>query len=136
MFFALSRFEIFIPEGRSLKAKRSVVNRIKERVRGRFRAAICEVGTQDLHQRGTLGVALVGLRPSALAEGLAAIRRLIEEDARCQIVSWEPCIHAFSDVAGDHPGDWDGETEGDRFYGPLWERRADRGESQGPIEGD
>jgi uncharacterized protein YlxP (DUF503 family) len=136
MFFALARFEIFIPEGRSLKAKRSVVNRIKERVRGRFRAAVAEVATQDLRQRGTLGVALIGTRPGALAEGLAAIRRLVEEDGRCQIVSWEPCIQAFSDVAGEawdvaiaggEAEDWEAENDGDRFYGPRAGRRDEAG---------
>ncbi len=122
MFFALCRFEIFIPEGRSLKAKRSVLNRIKERLRVRFHAAVAEIDTQDLWQRGTLGVALVGTHPGGLEAGLAAMRRLVEEESRCQIVAWDARVEPFDrDATGTRPPDaspaWDEFEEGDEFFG-------------------
>jgi uncharacterized protein YlxP (DUF503 family) len=121
MFFALCRFEILIREGHSLKAKRSVIGRIKERVRVRFHAAVAEVATQDLWQRGTLGVALVGTHPAALEDGLAAIRRLVEEEPRCQITAWQARVEPFdggltdADDRDDPP--WDEAAEGDEFFG-------------------
>lgn len=138
MFFALCRFEIHIREGRSLKAKRSVINRLKERLRSRYRAAVAEVGSQELWQRGTLGVALVGSRPSALADGLAAMRRLVEQEPRCEIIAWDTRIESFADApraVADPPAAasaWYEEEEGDEFYGPRVrpeapEPDADRG---------
>lgn len=97
MFVAVSRFEIHIPGERSLKGKRSVVTGMKERLRARFRAAVSEVGNQELWQRAVLGAALVGTSPEALHAGLAAMRRMIEENPRCQLLSWEGRVSAFED---------------------------------------
>jgi uncharacterized protein YlxP (DUF503 family) len=59
MFIAAIRFELSIPHANSLKAKRMVLNSLIERIRGRFGAAVAEVGSQDLWQRAVVGVALV-----------------------------------------------------------------------------
>jgi uncharacterized protein YlxP (DUF503 family) len=48
-----------IPHARSLKEKRGVVRRFRDRVRARFDVSIAEVGDHDLHQRATFGVAVV-----------------------------------------------------------------------------
>lgn len=150
MFFALCRFELFIPHGRSLKGKRSVLAGIKERLRVRFHAAVAEVGNHDLHQRGVLAVALVGNSPAALEAGLAAMRRLVEQEERCSITSWETRVEPFdgapraprdqvlagSDTErGDDEGGvegipddfgerWDEHAEGDEYFGPR--RDAER----------
>jgi uncharacterized protein YlxP (DUF503 family) len=59
MFIAAIRLELSIPHANSLKAKRMVLNSLIERIRGRFGAAVAEVGSQDLWQRAVVGVALV-----------------------------------------------------------------------------
>lgn len=133
MFFALCRVEIFIPESRSLKAKRSVLKGLKERLRARFHAAVAEIDSQDLWQRGTLGVALVGAHAGGLEAGLAAMRRLVEAEPRCQIVAWDARIEPFDpDAAGSPPLDagpaWDEFEEGDEFFGPPPD---DRGATEG-----
>jgi len=128
MFFALCRCELFIPEGRSLKAKRSVVHGLKERLRARFHASVAEVGGQDLHQRAVLGIALIGLHPSALSDGLAAMRRLVELESRCQILAWDTRVEPFTaetaETADDRAVAWDEPEEGDELYGPQWKRGA------------
>jgi uncharacterized protein YlxP (DUF503 family) len=53
------RLTFHIPHARSLKDKRSVVRRFRDRVRSRFDVSIAEVGDQDLHQRAVFGVAVV-----------------------------------------------------------------------------
>lgn len=60
MFVAVARIALAIPEARSLKGKRQVVNRIVERVRAQFNAAIAEVDDNDAWQRAVLGIAVVG----------------------------------------------------------------------------
>jgi uncharacterized protein YlxP (DUF503 family) len=57
----IALIELHIPGSSSLKAKRSVLNRIKERVKNRFNASVAEVDYQDLWQRAAIGVAVVGI---------------------------------------------------------------------------
>ncbi len=113
MFFALCRFEVFIPQGRSLKGKRSVVSGLKERLRNRFRASVAEVDHQDLHQRAALAVALVGVSPTALEAALEAMRRLVEQETRCCVTLWETRVEPFDGAPSASFDD-----EDDEYYGP------------------
>jgi uncharacterized protein YlxP (DUF503 family) len=83
------RLEIHLPAADSLKAKRSVVNHVKERVRHRFNAAIAEVGNQDLWQRVTLGVAVVGEAAPVLDRALHEILAVIEREDRLAVLDYE-----------------------------------------------
>ena len=59
MFVGVLKLTFHIPHARSLKDKRAVVRRFRDRVRARFDVSIAEVGDQDLHQRAVFGVAVV-----------------------------------------------------------------------------
>lgn len=59
MHVGIARFTLFVPHARSLKDKRSVVRKFRDRVRARFPVSIAEVGGQDLLQRAEFGVAVV-----------------------------------------------------------------------------
>jgi hypothetical protein len=59
MFVGVLRLRLEVPGARSLKDKRSVVRSFKERVQGRLKVAIAEVGVLDDPRRATLGVAVV-----------------------------------------------------------------------------
>jgi|SRR5580693_6777370 uncharacterized protein YlxP (DUF503 family) len=59
MVVGVLRLAFHIPHARSLKDKRSVVRRFRDRVRARFDVSIAEVADQDLHQRAVFGVAVV-----------------------------------------------------------------------------
>jgi uncharacterized protein YlxP (DUF503 family) len=135
MFFALCRFDVFIPQCRSLKGKRSVLGGIKERLRARFHVSVSEVAHQDLHQRGTLAVAQVGTSPGALEASLGAMRRLVEQEERCTITAWETRVEPFEGAARapedqllaqreppPSAADWNQIEEGDELYGPTWGR--------------
>ena len=122
MFFALCRFEIHIPHCRSLKGKRSVLGSVKERIRGRFRVSVSEVAHQDNHQRGVLGVAQIGTSPGALEASLEAMRRLVEQESRCFITSWETRVEPFEGAARA-PRDriLSVDDEDDEYFGPFTE---------------
>jgi uncharacterized protein YlxP (DUF503 family) len=136
MFFALCRFTVFIPEGRSLKGKRSVVAGLKERLRARFHAAVIEVEDQDRVQRGTLALALVGRQPAALEEALAAMRRLVDQEPRCMVTDWQTRVEPFEGAPGaprqwsadapDPAREWDEIEQDDELYGPQWDARRSR----------
>jgi uncharacterized protein YlxP (DUF503 family) len=59
MVVGLASIEIHLPESGSLKTKRQLVKRIKDRVKNRFNVSIAEVEHNDLWQRATLGVSVV-----------------------------------------------------------------------------
>jgi len=83
------RLELFLPASDSLKAKRSVVNRVKERVRTRFNASIAEVGGQDLWQPASLGFAIVGSEPSVLDKVLHDILAAVEREDRLSVLDYQ-----------------------------------------------
>lgn len=69
------RLTFHIPHARSLKDKRSVVRRFRDRVRSRFDVSIAEVGDQDLHQRAVFGVAVVSSDASVCDSVLEQVAR-------------------------------------------------------------
>lgn len=48
--------EIQIPYSHSLKEKRAVLLKVRDRLRGRFNVAVAELDHQDVWQRATLGI--------------------------------------------------------------------------------
>ncbi len=69
------RLTFHIPHARSLKDKRAVVRRFRDRVRARFDVSIAEVGAQDLHQRAIFGVAVVSSDSSVCDTVLEQVAR-------------------------------------------------------------
>ncbi len=59
MVVGVCTIDIHFPESGSLKGKRHILKRIKDRIRNRFNVSIAEVDNNDLWQRTTLGVAAV-----------------------------------------------------------------------------
>ena len=68
--------DIQIPYSHSLKEKRAVLLKVRDRLRGRFNVAVAELDHQDVWQRATLGIVsisdsqkyLEGLFQQVLAE--------------------------------------------------------------------
>ncbi len=81
--------ELHLPASHSLKAKRSIVNHVKERVRTRFNASIAEVGYQDTWQRATLGVAVVSGEGHVLDKVLRDILSMIEREDRLTVLDYQ-----------------------------------------------
>ena len=59
MFVGVLCLTFHIPGARSLKDKRRIVQKVRDRVRSRFDVSIAEVEAQDLHQRAVFGVSVV-----------------------------------------------------------------------------
>jgi len=83
MYVGVLRLTFHVPHARSLKEKRSVVRRFRDRVRARFDVSIAEVGAQDLLQRAVFGVSVVSgdakMCDSVLAQVAQAAE--VQEDA-------------------------------------------------------
>src|SRR5436190_2602089 len=58
MYVGIAKLALAIPSAHSLKEKRMVIRRVKDRVRERMGIAINEVGALDTWQRAELGCAI------------------------------------------------------------------------------
>ena len=73
----------------SLKDKRQVCRSLIDKTRKRFNASVSEVGTQDVHQTLTIGVAVVSGDFSHAQQSLDEIIRFMEEHADAELVGVE-----------------------------------------------
>jgi uncharacterized protein YlxP (DUF503 family) len=77
MTVALLTLELFLPDSRSLKDKRMVLRRLKDRL-GALNVSVAEVAHQDVWQRAGLAVATVASADAAAEQTLTAAMDLIE----------------------------------------------------------
>jgi uncharacterized protein YlxP (DUF503 family) len=80
---------LHIPNSGSLKAKRLVLRRVKDRVKNRFNVSIAEVDGFDLWQRTTLGIAIVSRDRRFVDKVISNVIRLIESDTSVSVISIE-----------------------------------------------
>jgi uncharacterized protein YlxP (DUF503 family) len=71
------RFELYLRESRSLKAKRAVIRPIVEGLRKRHRVSASEVAQQDSWHLATIGVAAVAPSQTQLTEMLDDAERFV-----------------------------------------------------------
>ena len=77
MVVGLLSVELHLPGARSLKDKRMVLRRIKDRV-GKFNVAVAEVAHHDLWQRAGLGIVTIATTNDHADRELAAVVDEIE----------------------------------------------------------
>jgi hypothetical protein len=77
MTIALLSVELFLPMSQSLKDKRMVLRRLKDRL-GAFNVAVAEVAHQDLWQRAGMGVVTVAVSDAAAEQTLSSVLQEIE----------------------------------------------------------
>ena len=98
MFVCVARLTLRIPESGSLKAKRQVLRRITDRVKARFNVAVAEVDDQDLWQKATLALAVVGNDRRHVDEQMEKIIHFVEEMYVAPLISRQTEIMAFGDT--------------------------------------
>ena len=81
--------DLFLPECRSLKAKRAVLRPVVEGARRRFKVAASEVGQNDLWQRARIGVAAVGGTESHVRDVIDEVERWVWAQPGLEVLSME-----------------------------------------------
>jgi uncharacterized protein YlxP (DUF503 family) len=83
MFVGVLRLTFHVPHARSLKDKRRVVQKFRDRVRSRFDVSIAEVAEQDRLQRAVFGVSVVSGDPKVCDSVLEQVAHVasMQEDA-------------------------------------------------------
>ena len=75
----LLTLEIYLPHAHSLKEKRAVLRKIRDRLRSRFNVAVAEMDHRDVWQHATLGVVSISDSQSLLDSVLRDVLRESEK---------------------------------------------------------
>ncbi|NVJ21330.1 DUF503 domain-containing protein [Myxococcus sp. AM011] len=97
MFVGVARLTLQIPDSGSLKSKRQVLRRVTDRVKARFNVAVAEVDDQDLWQKASLALSVVGNDRRHVDEQLEKVIHFIEEMYVAPLMARETEIFAFGD---------------------------------------
>ncbi|HEY5282424.1 MAG TPA: DUF503 domain-containing protein [Polyangia bacterium] len=96
MTVGIARLTLFLPEAHSLKEKRMVLRRVKDRAQQKFNLSIAEVGENDLWQRAVLGIAVVGNGRRFVESALDEVIRFVRDEA--EVSNAEREIQTFGDA--------------------------------------
>jgi uncharacterized protein YlxP (DUF503 family) len=96
----IARLTLFIPDSHSLKEKRMVVRRVKDRTRQKFNVAIAEVEENDVWQRAVLGLAVVGNEVRFVESQLDEVVRFVQGQA--EVSNTERELQTFSDALAEN----------------------------------
>jgi uncharacterized protein YlxP (DUF503 family) len=88
MVVGLANIDIHIPESGSLKSKRHLLKRIKDRVKNKFNVSIAEIGHNDLWQRATIGVSVVANDKKFANQVLSKVVEQINKENGLQILDY------------------------------------------------
>lgn len=108
MFVGVARLSLHVAESGSLKGKRQVLRKVIERVKARYNVSISEVGDQDLWQRATVALAVIGGDRRHVNEQVEKIIHYIEEMYVAPLVSRELEILSLGEhlyEAPERPGE-------------------------------
>ncbi len=97
MHVAVVRFQLHIPQSRSLKQKRAAVKPIVDGIRHRFSLSVAEVGYQDKWQRALVGVAVVSESQAHAAEVVDSVERWVWSRPDVEVSQFERQWSTFED---------------------------------------
>lgn len=123
MFVGSAKITLVIADSHSLKAKRMVLRRIKDRVRERVGVIVNEVGEQDIWQRAELGCAVVSGDRQKAHDVLDEVMRVALEAGGAEIVAIAKDVQRFAAESqpfqpiDDRTGSGD-KAQGDRDWIP------------------
>ncbi|HEY4241635.1 MAG TPA: DUF503 domain-containing protein [Kofleriaceae bacterium] len=119
----MAQLSAVIGQSHSLKEKRMVLRRIKDRVKERLGVPVAEVGAQDAWQRAELGVAVVSSDPEkarAVLDDVVRVARAAAASGGAEIVSVSTQIERFAGEAQALPPVDDRTGAGDKAGADDW----------------
>jgi len=97
MFVGVLRLTFHVPHARSLKDKRRIVLRFRDRIRSRFDVSIAEVDAQDKLQRAIFGVSVVSSEAAVCDSVLEQVARAAETQEDAVLTDRQTEIVSFGD---------------------------------------
>ncbi|MEO3759174.1 DUF503 family protein [Mycobacterium sp. B14F4] len=87
MWIGWLEFDLLLGDVRSLKQKRSAIRPVIAELHRRFAVSAAETGSQELHRRANLGVALVAADRAHVVDVLDAAERLVAGRPEIELLS-------------------------------------------------
>jgi len=87
MWIGWLEFDLLLGDVHSLKAKRSVVRPVIAELQRRFAVSAAETGSQELHRRAAVGMAVVAGDRSHVVDVLDAAERLVAARPEVELLS-------------------------------------------------
>jgi uncharacterized protein len=107
MVVGVCKVSLMVPASHSLKEKRMVLRRIKDRVNNKFNCAIAEVGDQDDWQSAELGFAVVSNELGFTQAMVQKVLQFIEDLAVAKITDDEQDYVQYGDQVGGEVPHWE-----------------------------
>ena len=89
--------ELWIPEVRSLKEKRSILTKLIKRTQNEFNISIAEVGEQDVWKRARVGFSMVGNDRRLINAKTDHLLKFVEELNLAEVIGSKTEIMSFSE---------------------------------------
>ena len=86
MIIGLVTVRISIPEARSLKDKRSVLRRLKDRILNKMNVSVAEVGRQDLWKSAELAFVTVAATSKIVQKRISDLSTILRSDPRYVLI--------------------------------------------------
>ena len=100
MTVGIARLTLYLPQSHSLKEKRMVLRRVKDRLKAKFNVAVAEVEDNDVWQRAVLGLAVVGNDRRFTDGALDEVIRFVRGEA--EVTNAERETQTFNDALADN----------------------------------
>ncbi len=81
--------ELFLPQVRSLKEKRSIIKSFKQKILNKFNVSISEVDFLDKWQRSALGFGIVSTEKAHLDSVINKLKSFIDREGRVIVTRWD-----------------------------------------------
>jgi len=88
MIVGVCTIELYLADSGSLKSKRQVLRKLKDRIHNTFNVSVSEIDHHQLWQRATLGVAVVSTDVRFANRILCKIVDFIGQEPRAEILDW------------------------------------------------
>lgn len=88
MIIGVCIIDLYLANSGSLKSKRQVLRRLKERIKGTYNVSVSEIDHHDLWQRATLGVAIVSTDVRFANRVLCKVVDFVRKEPRAEILDW------------------------------------------------
>jgi len=95
----IARLTLYLPTSHSLKEKRMVLRRVKDRCKQKFNVAVAEVEDNDVWQRAVLGLAVVGNERRFVESALDEVIRFVRSEA--EVTNTEKELQTFNDALAE-----------------------------------
>lgn len=97
MWIGWLEFDLLLGDVHSLKQKRSVIRPVIAELHRKLAVSAAETGSQDLHRRAGIGVALVAADRAHIVDVLDAAERLVADRPELELLSARRGLHHSDD---------------------------------------